>query len=93
MSYKILSLDQIEGPNSLEIFDKIGADAEVTDFARYRGAESFPLKGKCFAAKGLKVESPILDKKSAKYWTSTKVPGSIPKCYSYGKMEKSETAA
>ncbi|MBQ6538795.1 MAG: hypothetical protein IJL76_00765 [Bacilli bacterium] len=91
--YSILRLDQVEGKDRLKIFDKIGADAEVTDFAVYRGAGAFPFKGKYLAAKGMEVESPILDKRSARYWTSTKVPGSISKCYAYGKLDKEEVPA
>ena len=85
MSYSILRLDQIEGDNRLGIFDKVGADAEVTGFANYRGARSFPLIGKYFASQNLPVESPVLNKKCAKYWTSTKDPDSPLKCYAYGK--------
>ncbi len=93
MKYSILRLDQVEGKNRLEVFNRVGADAEVTDFASYRGAQAFPFKGKYLAAKGLEIESPILDKKSAKYWTSTKVSGSIAKCFSYGKLQSEETPA
>lgn len=84
--YTILSLNQVYGEGRLDVFNKYGSDAEVTDYAISRGTDYYPLKGKYFSENGLPVESPLLDKKVCDYWTSTKVENSACNCYSYGRV-------
>ena len=84
--FTVLSLSQVYGEGRLDVFNKYGSEAEVTDFAISRGTDYYPLKGKYFAESGLPIESPLLDEKVCDYWTSTKVEGSVAKCYSYGRM-------
>ncbi len=85
-NFGVLSLDQICGEGRLDIFNRYGAEAEVTDYAISRGTEYYPLMGKYFNENDLPKKSPLLDKKICEYWTSTKVDGSAAKCYSYGRF-------
>ena len=84
--YTVLGLDQVYGDKRLDVFNRYGSEAEVTDYAISRGTEYYPIKGKYFNAKDLPKNSPLLDKKVCEYWTSTKVDGSAAKCYSYGRF-------
>ena len=79
MSFSVLRLDQLIGPNKLDLFNKIEIDAETTGYANLRGADSYKLTGKYFARKGREVKSDLLDKVCAPYWTSTKADRSIGK--------------
>ncbi len=83
----ILKLDQVAGPNALEVFQKYGVEAGVTGYAIKRGTEPFKLKGKFFAAQGIEPGGDLLDQMCCEYWTSTKAEGTIGKAYSIGGFE------
>ena len=87
MSYSVLRLDQLIGPNKLDLFNKIEIDAETTSYANLRGADSYKLSGKYFARKGKEVKSDLLDKKCAPYWTATKVERSLGKSYAISGLD------
>ena len=91
--FSVLSVEQVFGDGKLDVFRKYGSDAEVTDYAISRGTDYFPLKSKYFIEKGIKIDSPLLNKKVCDYWTSSKVDGSMSKCFSYGKLGINQEAA
>ncbi len=84
MSFSVLRLDQLIGPNKLDLFNKIEIDAEYTGYANIRGADSYKLTGKYFARKGREVKSELLDKLCAPYWTSTKAERTLGSTYVIG---------
>ena len=83
----VLSLDQILGEHQLDVFKRYGTEATPTEYAVERGVNEYMLREKHFTDKGLVPKSLLLNKGCCEYWTSTKVDGSISKCYSYGKLE------
>lgn len=91
--FTVLSLNQVFGDGKLDVFNRYGAEAEVTDYAISRGTEYYPLKGKYFVENGLPVNSPLIDKKVCEYWTSSKVDESSSNGYSYGRFKPNKEAA
>ncbi len=87
-NYSILSLNQIFGNGKLDVFNRYGSEAEVTDYVISRGVEAYPLLNKYFAEKKTKVDSPLLNKTICDYWTSTKASESVSKLYTYGRLEQ-----
>ncbi len=84
MGMTILSLDQVQGDNMLDVLKNYGAAAAVTPYAVRRGTDAFILKGKYFAAKGIEPSGELLDQVVCEYWTSTKADGTIGRAYSMG---------
>ena len=93
MSFSVLSIDQLIGPNKLDLFNKIEIDAESTGYANLRGADNYKLTGKYFARKGRDVKSELLDKTCAPYWTSTKADRSIGKTLVINGLDVQESSA
>ena len=91
--FSVLSLDQVVGDKRLDVFNRYGLDAEVTDYAIKRGTECFKLKGKYYAAHGLEPNGQLLDKYVCEYWTSTKDYNSITKAYAIGGFDVHTEAA
>ena len=91
--FTVLNLNQVYGDNKLDVFNKYGSDAEVTEYAISRGTDYYPLKGKYIIEKGLPSNTPLLDKKACDYWSSSKVGDSAFKCYTYGRFGVNQTAA
>ncbi len=79
MSFSVLEVNQLIGPNKLDLFNKIEIDAETTGYANLRGADNYKLTGKYFARKGREIRSELLDKNCAPYWTATKADKSLGK--------------
>lgn len=90
--FSVLNLSQVYGDGKLDVFNRYGSEAEVTDYAISRGTDYYPLKGKYLKGKGLPSDSPLNDKKACDYWTSSRIDGSASKCYAYGKYGASPTA-
>ncbi len=90
MGMTILTLEQVQGDNMLDVLKRYGTEAEVTPYAVKRGTDAFKLKGKYFAAKGMEPQGELLDKACCEYWTSTKAEGSIGKAYSVGGFSVSQ---
>lgn len=92
-NFTVLRLDQIIGPNQLDVFKRYGTESAPSMYAVRRGVEDFILKGKYYAAKNMEVKGTLLDKACCEYWTSTRVEGSIAKCYAFGKLDAIPEAA
>lgn len=93
MSFSILRLDQLIGPEKLDLFNKIDIDAETTGYASIRGADSYKLSGKYFAKKGKEVKSELLDKTCAPYWTSTKAKKTLGSTYAIKGLDAAPVTA
>ena len=52
--FTVLNLNQVYGDNKLDVFNKYGSDAEVTEYAISRGTDYYPLKGKYLKGKGIR---------------------------------------
>ncbi|MBP5678697.1 MAG: hypothetical protein J6X28_02585 [Bacilli bacterium] len=93
MKLEVLRLDQIIGDHALNVFSRFGKEASPTGYAIERGVNESILREKAFLAKGLEPIPSLLNKEYCEYWTSTKVEGTISKCFSYGGLEaKAEPA-
>ncbi len=84
-----LTLDQVQGPNKLDVFNRFGTEAAPTEFAEIRGAESYPLKGMHFAEARKEIDPNLLNKKFCDYWLDTKGRGDSF-CFTYGKLTVEE---
>lgn len=91
--FTVLRLDQITGPEALDVIKKYGTEALVTDYAVMRGVEDFVLRGKYFAEHRREPNGTLLNKECCEYWTSTRVDGTISKCYAFGKLDAIPEAA
>ncbi len=84
--YTVLRLDQIVGPDALDVIKRYGTEAIVTGYAIKRGVEDFMLRGKYYAEQRREPKGTLLNQTCCEYWTSTRVDGSISKCYAFGKL-------
>lgn len=84
--YSVLGLNDVFGNGKLDVFNRYGSEAEVTDYVISRGVEFYPLKEKDFIEKKMKVQSPVLNKNICDYWTSSKAGDHVSKFYTYGRL-------